>query len=461
MPGTQEDFDKALAQIGGGSDSTSVALPEVYVGGPQTFDTKRIGTKALVGLMAAQQGLSVATHNMFPSTGDISGQLRAATGALDALPTGAGMAADIASPGVGKAMLFSGLASGVGELAREGGYNALGQGHMFPGGPGSTLLRAAQAGVGGSLSTGLGRGVQAGVGYVAREMPGELAAHAMQTPSKQAAALGNVRDPFLAEGVPVGRKGTFSGRDEVAARLQGSLAEEDAITQAYHDRLHKDQPPNLRGGYEVGKAAPIKANMGVYPRVNLSDFADRAYHRIATKMGAGMKPAERQHLTDLANEAASMRNHEGGVPVSQESFMTPKEVLEFKRVYDNRAEQVYEKMKNEKISPMTDLEDRFNKALADEARRWLKDVVPGLEPVMARSQKLVNLRRAMSHAESVPERLSADPIKNLATRYNLSRAALAAQKAAPGLTSRGARLWQSQLPRMVGGQLTAPRAGGQ
>ena len=156
-----------------------------------------------------------------------------------------------------------------------------------------------------------------------------------------------------------------------------------------------------------------------------------------------------------------MRNHEGGVPVSQELFMTPKEVLEFKRVYDNRAEQVYEKMKNEKISPMTDLEDRFNKALADEARRWLKDVVPGLEPVMARSQKLVNLRRAMSHAESVPERLSADPIKTLATRYNLSRAALAAQKAAPVLTSRGARLWQSQLPRMVGGQLTAPRAGGQ
>ena len=282
----------------------------------------------------------------------------------------------------------------------------------------------------------------------------------MRTPKGKAEMIGDVGQSFLDERVPIGHAGRFTGTAKLRQRLSASLAEEDKIGQALHDAQFDN--PHIRGGLGTGS---FTNRTGIrvtgLPRVNISTIADRAYRKVLRKSGRGLEDSEIEELGRM--RANTIKEHGRSsdasylMPEAEELPFSVKDMLQFKRTYDNRVFPIYQRLTSDRPANITALEQNYKKALADESRAWLRTTVPQLGAQMERSQKLLMLRRAMGPAEGdfgVPT----SPLHALTSREALSRTALKAQKAGPRYTNPAAKAMQRNAPRAVAGQLLTPRA---
>lgn len=412
--------DAAWLRSAASSDATTVAQPVVLPGAPPRPELSRVSPLALttIGVPMAQAGIR-----------DPLSQLKLALGALDVAGPVASGAADIATPGVGKATGLSALIGAVAQAAREGGYRALGQDQFFGGGPEGLGRRMLGAGVTQGASTLVGRGLSAIPAAIGRA-PQDLGAAAFGgvPPSK---VEGNFVKTGLEEGIMPGRPLTFEGSQKLGRALQASHEAE------------------MRVGKQIATQNPGLT-------LSRADIANGAFQDILDREGAAMTSAEYKELNALRKAAVSERVP--GVPKD----LTVPDVLKFKQGYDRRLARLSNRPDPYAAFGASDVAERFQKAQADFAREWLHGL-PTLSKNITRTQQLVQYADPLKWAESqaaVPATAGAfATARDMAlTRENLGKAALAMRGPAATFGNRGAVLFTSQIPRLLAsGQLQRPQ----
>jgi len=430
-------------------EATRTDVPAVQFGNPPAPDVSRVPAPVMasLGVLGSQAGIR-----------NPQGQLGAALGGLDAAPGIAAGAADLAAPGVGRAALGAFGAGTAGEMVRQGGYNLLGQQHLLPGGgPGEMLKQALLQGGLQAASTVTGRGIGAGMRFAGR-LPEDLAADAMKLPPSRAINNRSPGKAFREEKVPIGRKGSFTGTEEVEKRLSDSIAKENEIAAKHHEGMVSAGKPRMTNvGAEAGVPMADEGPESLL-RVNRSEIASKAFQRLMKQRGAGRLPHEKEALDALADEFSTINLSTVTNP-AKEIPQTVQDMLEIKRTYDLRATPVYEKLAKDRRGVPSDIEQQWSKAIADEARTWLVKNVPGLRTQMARSQHLVKLKQAMQNAESnFPALHSGNRslVSQVVTRKGEGDAALKFGDALEWLGGSRRVVPASQIPRMVAGQLVPP-----
>lgn len=409
MAGTNDDA--AWLRSAASSDATDVAKPVVLPGSPPKPELSRVPPTALatIGVPMAQAGIR-----------DPLAQLRLALTGLDLIPPVLSGAADVASPGVGKATGLSTLLGAGGEGLREGGYNLLGQNQYFGGGLPGLLTRMRNVGFGQGAATLVGRGLASIPAAIGRA-PQDLGAAAFGgVPSGK--VEGNFVKTGLRENIMPGPPLAFEGTDKLGRALQAS---HEAETR-------------------VGKQIAAQ-NPGL--TLSRADIANGAFQDMLDREGAAMTAAEYKELNALRKAAASEKVP--GVPKD----LTVPDVLKFKQGYDRRLARLSNRPDPYAAFGASDVAERFQKAQADFARNWLHQLPP-LSKNIARTQSLVQYADPLKWAESqaaVPATAGAfATARDMAlTRENLGKAALAMRGPAATFGNRGAVMFASQLPRML------------
>jgi hypothetical protein len=440
--------------------TTRTDVPAVDTREPQSPDLNRVPPAAMAILHSIGQmnPTGMASPDKRPVIASSQGQLEAALGGLDAAPGVLGAAADIPFPNFYKAIPAAFGGGTAGELIRQGGYNALGQQHLLPGGgPVEVAKQALMQGAQQAAGTGVGRGFGAVSRFVGR-LPDDLAADAVKLPPNRAINNRNPGRAFREEKVPIGRKGTFTGTEELNTRLAESLAKEDEIAMKHHAGMVGAGKPRMTNvGAEAGKPMAEEGPESLL-RVNRSEIASKAFQRLMKQRGAGRLPHEKEALDALADEFSTINLSTVTNP-SKEIPQTVQDMLEIKRTYDLRATPVYEKMAKDRRGVPSDIEQQWSKAIADEARIWLTKNVPGLRTQMARSQSLVKQKQAMQNAEAqfpAMHETAFGPLRQVITRRGEGNAALKFGDPLEWLGGSRQVVSATQIPRMVGGVLMPP-----
>lgn len=407
--------DDAWLRSAAASDATKVEHPVVLPGSPPRLDLSRVSPQAMAAIQPVSQALGIR---------DPENQLKFSTSVLDLIPSALGATADLTSGGVAKATGLSGIFAALGEPVREAGYEGLGQSHMIGEmDPKSILERMLRVGGGQSLATLTGRGV-AGAQRAFGRLPDDLTAGAYAGLPAKVAKPG-ILETAQRERVMPGPPLKFEGSQRADELFTASHAAEDATVRRI-----------------VQSAKPPVADLG--------ELWSRAVDKVKTKIGRGLTADQQTQL------AAARAN---GDP-STRGLAGADEVLTVKRSYDNRSRPGYLKIESGTPIPVTDIELQLNKAYADEARAWLRDNVPGLGRQMQRTKEIIELRPAIRYAERQPITASREgafaTARDLSlTRERMGKAALAVGPYARTFGNRGAVIFGSQLPRMVGGKLVS------
>jgi len=308
------------------------------------------------------------------------------------------------------------------------------------------LGRAAMRGGLESVATGAGEALVPFTRMAAR-LPEDLGAAALAPPTrlglKSAGPTGGPTglQVALREGVMPGPPLLYKGTSEMESRLAASQAAERATVEHFEAQA-KSSPAR-----ELGKGVSRTV-----PEVNLSQIASKAYQNIVERMGPALKPAAKVELQSLTDEMSTraLSNVEGR-PI--EIPQTPKDIWRLKRSLDSPPTR--ERLRAAQATPKSDMEDAFEKEVANEARAWLRVNVPGLGRQMQRTSELMRAEPMIAYAESQPVVASREGAFAAArdltmTRERMGKAALRLRGTARLAETPATRGAVRQAPRALG-----------